>query len=266
MRLNIPTAESVEQPGGGGPVALQRNGTQRGVCAAHLDQGKGRPAPERDPIGHRGTLIHRATLQDLSSRTDSDTTERAEKIFLDALARGDGHSVDVDALCEAHPGGRNAQSQTVQSSTGPFVAEVINGAAVELQYSTDTEGNNSGSPVVWNANGLAIGIHSNGGCNASASSFNRGVSFEHNALESALRDFVATNALFVDAGMPGLGVAANGTVFRPYLDLATGVSNVASGGVVNMVAGTYSPASSGTYSISTPMTIEATGGTVSISD
>ena len=51
-------------------------------------------------------------------------------------------------------------NQIQQTNVGPY--DSLNGTIVE--YVTDTEGGNSGSPVVVEETGLAIGIHTNGGC------------------------------------------------------------------------------------------------------
>ena len=49
-----------------------------------------------------------------------------------------------------------------QTNTGPFAAM----AGTIMQYATDTTGGNSGSPVIDEATGEAIAIHTNGGCNS----------------------------------------------------------------------------------------------------
>jgi hypothetical protein len=77
--------------------------------------------------------------------------------------------------------------------------------------------------------------------------------------------FVGSNATFVDFGMPGLGVAANGTVFRPSTTFDDGFANVASGAAMTMAAGSYSPAAAGAYTFSKPITIQAPVGVVTIS-
>jgi V8-like Glu-specific endopeptidase len=71
----------------------------------------------------------------------------------------------------------NAQSRTLQTATGPYVAETVNNATnIIHSYKTDTEPANSGSPIIWNANGFAIGIHTHGGCNSDGSGDNDGTS------------------------------------------------------------------------------------------
>ena len=56
--------------------------------------------------------------------------------------------------------GPNAQNQTLQTSTGDFAG--ANGSL--LKHAVDAEPANSGSPIIWEGNGFAIGIHTHGGC------------------------------------------------------------------------------------------------------
>ena len=54
-----------------------------------------------------------------------------------------------------------------------------------LQYTPDTTGGNSGSPVIHEPTGNAIGIHTHGGCSASGGA-NAGTSANHPGLQAAL--------------------------------------------------------------------------------
>ncbi len=54
-----------------------------------------------------------------------------------------------------------------------------------LRYQADTTGGNSGSPIIDETDGRAIGIHTNGGCVASGGS-NSGTSLAHSGLHDAL--------------------------------------------------------------------------------
>ncbi|MCC6661748.1 MAG: hypothetical protein IT437_12780 [Phycisphaerales bacterium] len=72
-------------------------------------------------------------------------------------------------------------TQTQQTSTGPSVAKV----GTNIRYTVDTEGGNSGSPVVTTANGLAIGIHTHAGCDAGGG-FNNGTAVEFATLQNFL--------------------------------------------------------------------------------
>ncbi|MDF1837157.1 MAG: hypothetical protein P1V35_04760 [Planctomycetota bacterium] len=71
-------------------------------------------------------------------------------------------------------------NQTQQTHLGPFMLN--NGT--HLGYETDTEGGNSGSAVVWEQTGEAIGIHTHGGC--SSSGYNSGTNLNHPDLQNAL--------------------------------------------------------------------------------
>ncbi len=79
----------------------------------------------------------------------------------------------VDSTPQTH-------NQVQQTHVGPWFAL----SGTRLEYQTDTEGGNSGSPVVHEQSGFAIGIHTHGGC--SASSGNSGTSAAHTGLQNAL--------------------------------------------------------------------------------
>ena len=67
-----------------------------------------------------------------------------------------------------------------QTSIGPHV-----GTGNFLQYAADTEGGNSGSPVIWEETGLAVAIHTNGGCGQTGGA-NSGTSVTLPSLQAAL--------------------------------------------------------------------------------
>ncbi|MHC5004157.1 MAG: trypsin-like peptidase domain-containing protein [Planctomycetota bacterium] len=71
--------------------------------------------------------------------------------------------------------------QVQQTHAGPLT-QVANAV---LYYQADTRSGNSGSPVIDEATGRAIGIHTNGGCNA-ADGANRGTSLDSPELVNAL--------------------------------------------------------------------------------
>jgi len=73
------------------------------------------------------------------------------------------------------------RNQTQQTHVGPWLN--YNGGT-QLDYMTDTEGGNSGSPVIQEEAGMAMGIHTHGGC--SASSGNHGTASVHSGLQAAL--------------------------------------------------------------------------------
>jgi hypothetical protein len=68
-------------------------------------------------------------------------------------------------------------NQTEQTSTGPNAGS----SGTTLRYRVDTEGGNSGSPVVDEATGNAVGVHTNAGC-TTGGGFNTGTSNFNTAL------------------------------------------------------------------------------------
>jgi V8-like Glu-specific endopeptidase len=150
-----------------------------------------------------------------------------------------------------------AQNQTLQTTTGGYNGESQSNADLWHRYRVDTTGGNSGSPIIWQDNGLTIGIHTNGGCTSTGGE-NVGTSFEHDALETAIQNFPGVGTVYVDNGHPT--ATRNGTIFRPHSAVTTGVNQVANGGTVSIVAGTYSDR----ITINRPMTLRAPAGTVVI--
>lgn len=75
-------------------------------------------------------------------------------------------------------------NQIQQTSTGPYFAF----GGTTLQYQCDTEGGNSGSAVQWDNGGVAIGIHTNGGCSTSGSGANSGTGLNNSFLQTALNN------------------------------------------------------------------------------
>lgn len=75
-------------------------------------------------------------------------------------------------------------NQTNQTSTGPYVSNI----GTRLQYAVDTTGGNSGSPVIDEASGNAVGIHTNAGCTSTGGS-NSGTSITNSAFRSGWEAF-----------------------------------------------------------------------------
>ncbi|MBU0638469.1 MAG: trypsin-like peptidase domain-containing protein [Planctomycetes bacterium] len=72
-------------------------------------------------------------------------------------------------------------NQVQKTHVGPYVT--FSGTLV--QYQTDTTGGNSGSPVINENTGEAIGIHTHGGCTSSGGE-NSGTGSNHSGLQNAL--------------------------------------------------------------------------------
>jgi V8-like Glu-specific endopeptidase len=65
------------------------------------------------------------------------------------------------------------------------VGSFTTSAGTTVQYVTDTTGGNSGSPVIYESTGDAIGIHTHGGCTSTGGQ-NSGTGANHTALQAAL--------------------------------------------------------------------------------
>lgn len=72
-------------------------------------------------------------------------------------------------------------NQAQKTHTGPYMTF----SGTRVTYQTDTTGGNSGSPVIREDTGEAIGIHTHGGC-TSGGGANQGTASTHNGLQNAL--------------------------------------------------------------------------------
>lgn len=82
------------------------------------------------------------------------------------------------------PSGSNlprSQTQVQKTHLGPFDGS----SDIHLQYITDTTGGNSGSPIIDDATGMAVGIHTHGGCGV-ANGQNFGTRADRNDLLAAI--------------------------------------------------------------------------------
>ena len=106
------------------------------------------------------------------------------------------------------------KTQTQQTNTGPSVAKV----GTNIRYTVDTEGGNSGSPVVTTSNGLAIGIHTHAGCGAGGG-HNNGTAIEFGTLQGYLANPLGPCAPLATAGR-GAPLTEGG--FSDYFNRAGG--------------------------------------------
>jgi hypothetical protein len=74
-----------------------------------------------------------------------------------------GYGVDGPAPNFGNPPPRNADNQTQQTHTGNNTGST----GTTMRYSIDTQGGNSGSPIIDNnQNTISVGVHTHGGCSA----------------------------------------------------------------------------------------------------
>ena len=81
-------------------------------------------------------------------------------------------------------GPRDTTNQTQQTHVGTLRTNTGGANTGTLRYDVDTQGGNSGSPVIVEGSNVAIGIHTNGGC-ATTGGTNAGTSFRNQALWTA---------------------------------------------------------------------------------
>lgn len=99
--------------------------------------------------------------------------------------RIDGYGVDGPAPQFGAGGPRDTTNQTQQTHVGALSGNTGGATSGTLSYATDTQGGNSGSPVIVEGTATTIGIHTNGGCGAGGGT-NSGTSFRNAALWAAV--------------------------------------------------------------------------------
>lgn len=95
-------------------------------------------------------------------------------------------------------------NQVQKTHLGPFVAKVGYG----ISYQTDTTGGNSGSPVIEEATGLAIGVHTHAGC--STTSGNNGTAIDRPEFQDALANPRGV-CRFIGISLPDLDIVDPGS-------------------------------------------------------
>ena len=161
---------------------------------------------------------------------------------------------------------------TNQTHTGPYVAEKSSGSRIWHEYQVDTEGGNSGSPIIWAglSNSVAIGIHTNAGCDDPLTADgNNGTSMEYDPFQSAFDNFhPGSNEQYVDIGfaLTWTESARNGHANRPWANVFNGVNAIASGGALVLVKGNYFNQTGTMGADGKAMFLYAPVGTVTIGD
>ncbi len=88
-----------------------------------------------------------------------------------------GYGVDGPAPNFGNPPPRNVDNQTQQTHTGNNTGST----GTTMRYSIDTQGGNSGSPIINNSqNTLSVGVHTHGGCSAGGGNNNGTSAFNAN--------------------------------------------------------------------------------------
>lgn len=147
---------------------------------------------------------------------------------------------DPDGLGPAPCGSNcNSASQTQQTTTGALTGSNVN----LITHSVDTMPANSGSPIIWELNGLTIGIHTAGGCASAGPGNNNGTRFSRTVLETAIRNFAGPNPIYVDTS--DYDLPSNGGVFEPFHNIMQAIGAVLDNGTISLVPGFFTQQNGG---------------------
>ena len=114
-----------------------------------------------------------------------------------------GHGVDGPPPGFGRGGPRNRDNQTQQTHGGQVTDHSVQGpSSARIRYTADTQGGNSGGPIIVPGGTVAVGIHTNGGCTATAGS-NAGTSFRNAALWRAIEEETSPVGPMIQ--VPGVG-------------------------------------------------------------
>ncbi|HEY3244699.1 MAG TPA: trypsin-like peptidase domain-containing protein [Phycisphaerae bacterium] len=142
----------------------------------------------------------------------------------------------------------NAQSYTEQTSTGVCTDFVDNGSRAWFQYEVDTTPATSGSPVIREANGEALGINTNSGCSNGG---NYGTTFDQDVLHDFLNEYIyGPGVEYADAASycgPPLPFGCSGTIFNPHDTIPAAVADVADGANIVIIPGNYTAANGNVF-------------------
>ena len=97
----------------------------------------------------------------------------------------------------------STHNQVQQTHVGPLVDLF----GTRIGYVTDTTGGNSGSPVIHEQTGNAVGIHTHGGCNTDGTGSNFGTQSSHPDLQAALSNpagICGSGGISLANGVPSL--------------------------------------------------------------
>ena len=146
-------------------------------------------------------------------------------------------------LCCPPAGNNNARHLTQQRACGPYEDFHSEGTRRWHEYSADTTGATSGSPVTVDVGGriYAIGINTHSGCPDGG---NIGTAFIHATLSQWLNDFLGPRTVYADSGWGPCIQACDGTIVEPFPTVTAAVQAVGHGRTIGIVRGNY-PASAG---------------------
>ncbi|MFH1108259.1 MAG: hypothetical protein V1790_03545, partial [Planctomycetota bacterium] len=147
---------------------------------------------------------------------------------------------DSDGACDYNCNSANCTQQTATGSCD----DCLVGSAIE--HTVDTGPANSGSPIIWESTGLAIGIHTQGGCDSFWSDYdNAGTWVMYPPLAGAMHDFLGAGVFWVD--WASAHPIQFGHVLYAFNRVSAAVASVSDGATVAIVAGDYPAALGNTF-------------------
>lgn len=95
---------------------------------------------------------------------------------------GSGHTIRITGFGSVQPPVPNQWDFAQKTHTGPFSTQ---SSPTTVKYQVDTTGGNSGSPVILESTGAAIGVHTHAGCNIGGGA-NQGTAITQSSFSAAL--------------------------------------------------------------------------------
>ncbi len=152
---------------------------------------------------------------------------------------------DQNTTCDSNC---NAQSATQQTATGVCTDVEDNNSTAWFRYEVDTTPATSGSPVIREANGKALGINTNAdiGCDDGG---NWGITFDQDTLHDFLNTYIFGDEVeYADtATVFCVFGTCTGTIYQPHPMIPAAVEGVASDGAVVIIPGNYTAANGNVF-------------------
>ena len=168
-------------------------------------------------------------LSPFEAQNDSFTLTLPQAVSGGDVIRITGHGTTTAPVDPSFNGAQKTHTGPHSSFTG-----------TALRYRTDTTGGNSGSPVILENDGTAIGIHTHGGCGSGGAGANSGTGANNPEFQAALANplGICRSAITFEFpnGRPESVDSNGGTVFRVLID-DSGVNAASGTGMLHVDSG-----------------------------
>jgi hypothetical protein len=188
-----------------------------------------------------------------------------------SMVRVSGYGIDSDPV--GCTGAGNAGNNAQQTDTGSFLGRFSHpGSAYTVRHRVDTTSGQSGAPVIQTSGffsgfNVAIGIHTEQGCDDDSESFNLGTAMLTDGIRTRLQRYYidlnnlpqTTVMVYVDQELRG-ALLNDGRIYDPFETMQQAVVDAPDNAIVSVVPGDYSAA----LTIDRPLTIVAPVGRVTV--